>query len=673
MTNTHHAVIAQSGVDAGAPSGRSVSARPRHVGVYSTGVGVLIAALTVALRHFGVLTGPITLALVIAVALALPTAKTLSGRILLAGLIALGWSQTLWWWQLPFDRVTACLALGFGMAAGWIIARKMHLMGSRPLIPDIRVVDVIPLLTAAFGLFAFKPWITRDDGVSALALLLPGWDNSAHFNMFHMTWLHGSTIDAITPPTATNDWLYFNYPQGFHATAASLAQLMWPAAKHDVSSSLIAYNRITALLVTATVVTLVAGLCSMPRLRSRWDVAAPLAAVVSAGFFLGPGATSVQSGFASFVVPCALIGASMFVVVSMSRVAQPVSMLALCGAFLGVAHGWILLLVLAFPVAVASLLPMTKDRWRASRHAWTATALIIGATAFGIFRAARLVLGGTGGTSLSAPGAITPPPVGMVVVIATSSLGAGLIAVALLRKGELVDKANAWQVSTLISILPICVVVAHYLTSIQIRDHGTVGYYFWKFLLGSELILLALLSLAVSLIVPHEIAKKKPTGRVLTGIGVCALSLAGTQLYGYSGPSSVATGLVSTDTTTIVQDNFRLAPDAMATAASSLLSAARVLENSGIDSAYLETAPTSMDPINAQQWYLSLRGDWTTQGNFESVLLQGGQDSVETTIPVAERWLSSHSGTLVISPSLRQAFLDDARLVSYSDRIRAWS
>jgi hypothetical protein len=649
------------------PDGRSRLVRT----LGSAAAALLVATLVVAARSVDLLTGIPALIVVGCLLLALPTARTLSGRILVTGLAVLGWNQLLWWWDLPGDRVGLVLAVALGAAAAWFTWRGAVRQTVRGLVPETRAVDLVPVATAALGLVTFAPALLRVNPASALALLLPGWDNSAHFNMFRMILTHGRTVDALPPPTVGDHWIYFDYPQSFHATAATVTQLLWPDAATDAGSSLVAYNRSTALVIVAAVTVIVAGITASRGMRSRWEVAGPIAGLVAGAYFFGPGIESIHSGFASFVLPCTLIGAAIFVVLAMDRIPHPVYVLALGGAVVGVAHGWILLLLLAAPVVVAVLLPLDRERWRGSRQDWWLTALVGVLTTYGVLRAAVIVLRSASGSTLTAPGGILPPVIGVLAALTLGAAGVALMASARSRTNVHGSRGPAQRLLVCAGLIPIAGAMAVYLVRIQVEAHGVVGYYFWKHLTGFELVCVALLAAGVAMLARTTRAPRGSSGPLRLLCATVLLSVATTQVFGYTGPTDQQRGLVSTDPISNHRDVFRAQVAAQESTASQLLSAAHVLEHEQTGSAFLGS-PGTLNPINAQQWYLALRGTWTTNGNAESRDLLGAEVDMAATRAVASTWLELHDGVLVVSPDVLPYLegLDEAG--SGSGRVRSW-
>ena len=89
-------------------------------------------------------------------------------------------------------------------------------------------------------------------------------------------------------------------------------------------------------------------------------LAPPVAAFVSAVFFLGPGSLAIGGGIANFAVACGLAVAVVLLAVPAARVVSPLTLAAIGGAVVGVAATWVLLLALAGPALLVLLLPLRR-------------------------------------------------------------------------------------------------------------------------------------------------------------------------------------------------------------------------------------------------------------------------------------------------------------------------
>lgn len=668
------AAVPSTGVDGGRirrdERGRSAGRRPRsrrprprttagrlhgpRVVAASTLGGVCGAGATVALREWGSFQGLGALVVVVVALLLIPTSREFSRRVLLSGASLLGWVQVLWWWPLPFDRVGWAAACVVGVGVGSAVRHLLRGEAIGQIFGRVRGVDALPPAVFGVGLIATRPWLTTRSGVDALSLLITGWDNSGHFDMFRMLWSHGRTIDTLATAQGQGQWQYDNYPQGFHATLVSIADLMWPAALHDVGSALLAYTHSVSLLMAAAAAVLAAGMTSLPPLRHRPEVALPLVALLSAAVLLGEGQELLVAGFGAFLYPCILAATAMFLVLLSPRVASPTWLLALGGMVAGVAHGWLPLLAALGPAAVAYLLPTTRLNWRASRRAWVLSVAIVAAAGYAVWRAVRILVDhGAGAESLTQPGGINPPPIGTSLASLIGAAAVAGIAAVVLWRPSIMRRRWSWRFLAL-SLTPVVSVAAlAFVAKLQIDANGQVGYYMWKLLAGVGFMAIALvcagLACAADALPRWRSAAAQRgavAGAVLAGLGL-------TQMFGYFGPSLPSVGLVSHDRATTARQQFDVAAAGFRPDAEALLQAVAVPIADPFAAAYLQDPATGhLNPINAQQWFMSLHGTWTRQGNFASVDLAKNQATTADAVAVGRSWLGANGGQLVVPPSL---------------------
>lgn len=595
-------------------------ARPTAVTVLrGTAVGAAVGAALAAARAMHLLHGWAALALLALLALALPTSRSLSRRILLTGCLAFGWVPLLWWRPLPLGetgRGGLLLGLTGGLLAGWVAGGPAPRQRLRRVLPALRPIDAFPLLAAAATAVRLSAWLRVSSGVKALALLLGGWDNSAHSDMVAMIRAHGATVDALGAGPDGTTWSYANYPQGFHAIVATVVELLTRPAVGTPSAEIAGFVHGIAVVMVGLVAVLAAGICAAPQLRRCPALALPPVALVTAGFTLGPGGDCLRSGHTNFVLAAGLVAATALVAWSMARVVLPLHLAALGGALVGVAHNWALLLTVAAPAALVAVLPLRRRRWTACPAAWGACVAVLVATGFACLQAVRILSTIDTGSLLSLTGSSIEQPIGVVLAVA---LGA---AAACLAAGRAGVRTVALAAVPAVGLLAMAGIAAQ-----QLRTSPRLTYYFWKYASGVELAALVLLALAVAVAV--ALAGRgapsrgvAPSGRNLPrGVARVAASLAlacaATQVFGYTGPGVTAVGQdqLSPGLALGVQSGRSVAhPPA---AASRLLAAAGVqAAHPDVVVVYLALPPRDLrDAANAEQWYRSLTRTWTSGHN----------------------------------------------------------
>lgn len=646
-------------------------------------VGLLVSAGVVALRRIGLLEGALALVAVGALLVLVPTARTLSGRLLLTGALVLGSAPALWWVRLPPGepgRVTVVLALVAGALAGCAAGARHPRNRLRRLLPEVRAIDALPVLAAAAAAWVQLPRLVADGG-TMLAILVRGWDNSAHQAMIQAIRLNGATIDALGPAPGGEAWKFDDYPQGFHALAAGLAELVSPGMPETTTIALAQNGRAAAGVVVVALAMLAAGLCTLPALRSRPAVAAPVVTLVVAAHVLGPGSAALADGFANFPLVCILASCVPLVAVQADRVADPLRAAAVGALVVGVAHSWVLLLALALPAAALVLLPWRRERLRASRRAWVLTGAIVALAGLGCLRAAVILSALRPGEVLTTRGGISATPVALLTAATLASLALGVASRAAIRRSPGTGHDDVQERTSWVPLLAVPgVIVTVGIGVFQLVADGVLSYYEWKFMTGLALVACTLAAVGLAAFLgstPEGPRPSRPVAAVVAALG----ALAATQVFGFTG---FAKGPVDLPATAPGAAD-RAVLQALTPSASMLdvLAAAEAEIPPGRHGVYLTPdTPEVVHPASAQQWYLALRGEWTQEAdrrgtvllpsNFSYLTPEDG-DELARGLRVLEQ---DDDAVLVVSPP-RRAVLQDrlASELSRSDlaeRVVSW-
>lgn len=632
--------------------------------------GAAAAALVLALRLSGLLVGPVAVIAAVALGLLIPVGRTVSRRALLVGSSVLGWLVITWWLPLPLGgvgRATTLMALTAAGLAGWAMAGQLPRTRLRMLLPRVTVADGVTTLATLFAAGVLSPWLRITKPSGALDMLLPGWDHSAHFHMVAMIRRFGVTIDRLGPAPGGDTWVGANYPQSYHAVAATVMELLGPVRPGTAATELVTMVQASGWLEVLAVGVLAAGIMTLPTLAKRPGAGAVLVAVVTAAFVLGPGAMTLPAGFPNFFFACALAACVPLVVMTADRITSPM-LLALGGLLVGVANSWILMLALALPAALAVVLPWRRDRWPTTRLGWTSVTAIVLVTLVGGLRALQVMAGLDAGMVLTRGGGIPAPDRGTMA----ATIGAG-VALAILT---LVRRVGARAAATSAAVF-VGVAGGVALAVLQIVTTKTLSYYFWKYAIGLELITMVLAVVALSALLdtraPTTAAPTAPIRRrLLTGtanaVAYGVLAAAALQLYGFTGMVIGPHPMVPTSDG-IVRRQFAIAR----TTTSSIMeiqiwAATGVAVPQGTDPVFVglgQANDISIDPINAQQWYLALTGRWTSEANERSVVLETVGTGKETLETRARRVLDADPLAVIIVapealPSLRAALGPEA-------------
>jgi len=596
-------------------------------------VGLALVLIVLLARWSGLLQGKVALAVFALALLAVPTSRQLARRILLGVCLSFGWIPLLWWWPLPvggLGRATLLTALMVGGVGAWAGAGQDPLTRCRRIVPKLAVIDSYPLVLTALSAWALRPWLQPKSGASSLSMLMDGWDHSAHFAMVHQIRLAGVTVDMAAPPASGGVWQFSSYPQSFHAVTATVVELLTGPRVGDLGTELSVFCQAIAVVSMCLVAVVMAGLCALPSLRRRPLLALPLATFAAAVMIFGPGSSAIQDGFVNFNFACALVVAVAFLVVPMARVVTPLHLAAVGGALVGIANGWILLLVLAAPVTLVGLLPVRPSRWSSSRRGWTLSIIVAVLVLVGVLRAAIVVARVPVDNVLLLNGGILPPDVGITVlgvlvcgtfafVVGRAPHGAPAVSLA----------GPKARVRGLVSLPLVAALGAASLAALQLSHGDKLTYYFLKYLLGVEIVALVVLTIPLAFLLVHWFpARPRSAGaprawhqRVWTArapaLVSLALALAATQAFGFAAPNLTATGLPPTAPGALhrvgEQDRSEYPPSAT----SIIETAPRLHQAHPRQTIIYLSFPSDqrVDPLIAAQWYFALTGTWVRADN----------------------------------------------------------
>jgi hypothetical protein len=539
---------------------------------------------------------------------------------LIAGAAGLGWLPMAWWFAAPFPtlgRMTVILALLLGGLGAWVASGRSPRARLASLVPHLRAVDALPFMAAIASAAALRDLFAAHTGSRVLTLLMPSWDNSSHYAMVHMIRIFGVMTNAAPLTTFGEAPAFTSYPQGFHAVVAATMELLTSPTVGSADHELVVYAHSVALVVIVAVTALVAGICALPRLRRRPAVAAPMVALVTAGFMAGPGATAFQDGFPNFVVACALVGMLVLLVVPLHRVISPVILAAIGGAIVGIAYDYVLLLALALLAVPTVVLPLSRRRWVASPGQWLAASAIALAVSLSLLAVVDVLSVLPIATQFTAPGAVMPPTIGLLVTIVVGSASLAVVVFTRARRAPKGRVGGTDLRTAALGLMPLGgTIIAGALAVLQFRAAATISYYFWKFAIGLELACLVVIVTAVAALVTTR-PRGSSTG--VSGILAAASSglmvFAASQAFGYIGPPLIQYGVWQEDPITQARESGRLLALKPNPTGERLLAALHVQEQNLNRRVVFLPYPQDgrSNPMNAEQWYLALTGTYTAQ------------------------------------------------------------
>ncbi len=492
--------------------------------------GVLVTAVAYAAMAMPQTAGPCSFLLAGGLLVLVPTAGTLARRVAVNGAVLVGWLPVLWWtrWPVDLSRGAVVLAATAGFVAGAACASASPQLAARRLLPEARRVD---LLIPAGGLLAagvMLRWLFVRSPEAALTLLLPGADNYPHFHMFATIRTEGATIDALGRTADGSGWAFVEYPQGFHALAATISQLMHPGQETG-PQLLVAYAHAVGVIVVLGVVLMSAALISVPGLRDRPAVAVPAVAVTCTAFLWEPGQHALADGFANFWLGAAAAGIAVVLAMSLPRFLSTPDLLALGGLFVACAHMWAPLVLFAAPAACAALVRDGTEPGTVPRNRVVAALMIGLCTAGAVLRAARILFGHVSvgylvTTQTGGWHGMSPWPA--FVLFAASVF-------CCLRYRPAADEPRPLVTRRvrLTALTPVggFLVLAALLVA-QLHFVGTTEYYFMKYFLGFVLVLALVAPAVCGAYVASRVPRMAPRRGLLMGVGATLLA---TQAFGW--------------------------------------------------------------------------------------------------------------------------------------------
>lgn len=596
------------------PRGRRKNAR------YPAGVRLVVASLlaivalgsVVALRASGQLYGLWVLALFALMLVLVPVSKHLSGRILWTSTVIFGFVPLLWW--IPIDwpqnsRSTVLLAFVTAVvvfSAVWLAPKPG---GLRRFLPRISSLDLVPGLAAAGGIFVFWHGLMVRRFDDAMALLLMSWDNASHFNIFHMQRIHGTVLPLAGMAPDGSRWALSDYPQGFHSLLVLITEMSRPVGSSDWETDVVNFTNFTAVMNIATIVLVVAAVCSIPALRKAPVVGVPVAIFVGSGWTFGFGALASMHGFSNFMFTAAMVAAAIVLCQSMIRVLDPIPLIAVGACVSAIMQNWVLSGVFLVPSLLAVLFATPKGRWKANAKELLIALVVVLLVAVAAATAATQLLTVKAEGILFASGGVPALNFGLLLALLGALGGAALI----MAGGRLPASPKVRRIYWSIGAIWLGLAVALCMAFAQIWKNGSLSYYMLKFSIALALLVLVGLALAVGGILVRRQGAGDGVELHLTRRMVAAsllVSLGLSQLFGFILPLKDI-GLPPTAESGMEWENQSIALSQGSPPAARILQA--VQRSAGLHGPvmYLTTNQAEVDVILAQQWFDGLRGSYS--------------------------------------------------------------
>lgn len=622
----------------------------------------LVFAAVAVLRQGDLLDGRVALVAAAVVVVVAPTGASLSRRIFMNLVIAMGLVPLSWWLPeqlIAIDHATLALAAASGLVAAWVFASPLSWHRVGRLIPTVKGIDAIPITGAVLSALSLWTMLRVSKADDALTLLLTHWDYQSHFNIYEMVRTHGAVIPVIPRTSSGETWGFAEYPQGFHAVVATLSELQRPHAT-SLDLELVSFLNLQALVAVMTLTMVLAGLCSLSSIRRRATLAAPIIAVTAAVWIYGLGTIPLYEGFSNFYLACGMAVAAAILLAMFAQRMPMVGMAALAAAITGVFSNWMVLATFFAVPLVLVLLQWARNFRRASANYWVSigcwgTVAMVGAL-LPLMQAGPVLA--KPGDVVKAAGGILPPDVGLSVasIILVLLLGVATAGKASpsRRFGPFGSTSAAIALGTL---LPLAVCV--WLALSQIRTNGQVAYYFYKYLVALVLFAWPVAVIAVGALMDLHRVSLGSGPRMRVKVGLCLLAASATQVFGFSATNFREIGLPPTATSVVFMEEQEKLLGPTPGHVVRLLASSKMPQPA--DTVYI-TASKLIDPVLAARWQWGMRGAATQKTTDMSTYLDRlhkvpGQDPGI----VAELLLANPGTTAVVDVELYdglKAFLD---------------
>jgi hypothetical protein len=573
-------------------------------------LGVIVLAGFLLLVQLQPLHGWWLLALTGLLAMAVPTSRGLSQRIVVLGCLYFGAVPLLWWIPVPANFPGWGQLLLGGLISGltmWVVGSNNRKVAVAALVPSVGKADCLLVVAAALGGAALLPYFLVFTGPEALGLLLASWDNSSHFNMYNMLRSHGTVIPMAGLSDTGHAWSFIEYPQGFHAALATMADLVVGHSPGPLGIELVSYSRLSSLAAVGATVMVTAGLTSLPWIRERPLMCTPFVVLAITAWSFGTASIATLHAFQNFLVGVALLACLMIAVSFAESLARPVVFATAAAAVVGMANTWALLLLLVVPLAIFAVFPWSRQRWQGTRAGWLTNGATSAVALLGLLLVGLQISRIQTGTVVTAIGRIPSSTHGVEIATFLVALAASILLVhgnfRLFLAGQ--GKLPAAARLIVVPVVGLALVVA--VGAYQIISAGKVNYYSLKLALAIELILPIIACVAVTALVGRWLASQR-YGRP-KGLAVMSAlaALASTQVFGLTVQDTKPLGMDPMTPYQQGMSTIEAHTSKNAEAAAELFRDAESHSADRGDAMYIINSE-QIDPLLAATWYLSLTG-----------------------------------------------------------------
>ncbi len=491
----------------------------------------LVGGLTGVLRYAGVIRGWPTLVLCLLAVAAIPTARTLSGRlfantVLLCGVIYLSWMVPAPGIGTHGGRVLVGLAM---LVTGFAVARFLRITDVA-FLPEVRGIDVCTLVVvpvAAWGSLQF--WFKSNTLELAHGTLAAMWDNTSHYYIVSAMHEWQMITRAMpTPPDGSQNG-FIDYPVGYHSVAATLMDLLLGNPSAITGPNAVSFLFVVGVMAIIAYLIVAAGVASLPSVRDAgiWGRLSVGTAVSIMAF--GPGFLAQANAQYNFFLAQALVAAAVIAAASSPRVFDRATAATLLSAVLVAGGAWLPLGLLAAVLGAAVFFfPLRREQWRAG---W-ADRVLVGVLAlvvlvFTAIPLSWLVVSFTGEVFATATGGVSPvtaflPQVGVNIAIV-------VVAVLWLRRQQFADAPDLGRIAAGMAGLVVAIVGYAIIEASIMAGEGQdlPPYYPQKLLNAFVVVLWLLIAMQVGPLVHRLAGRLQPKAAWQTMLAALALAALG--------------------------------------------------------------------------------------------------------------------------------------------------
>lgn len=643
-------------------STHAAATTPRARAVSWMRLGRILASVAFAFVAYwslvrGLITGTPAIAIVILAVVLIRSARSLSGRIAINGSLALTIPPVLAALPMP-----APINPGALLVAGAVGGLTLSVSWNRFVLPNAAVIDSLPLATVVISAIGVKDFLSVHGPRQALGRLLPGYDYSAHFDMFEMLRQHAATVASRGSGGPGGSWAFWGYPRGYHAACAMIADLVGqPSGRID---DLAAFAVANGLLVVCASTCLVAGVCSLGKLRVSPAYAAFAVFMVLCVVLLGIGSRPITNGFVNFWLAAVLSSLALLLSMDVEAPWLVRNVVVQC-LVVATAFAWMPLVMLAIPALLSDV-----RRQRARLGSIIRFSLWAPSLAICLVPLEEIVVGN--GSNLRAVVYANGGFLQSRSYLAASSLIVALSIASTLvadRRREGVGKRFLPRGPQLVLVPLLGLTMACGLATLQLATIHHLTYYFFKIVGGIDIVLTVVTVATLAMLAADSRVQRQPsTSRPMVLTAAAALFGLAVLFGGFGdtlGPDAVVPN-------TTVLTNAKSVPPI----ARNLIEAAKWTSSDQFGRRKVLYAPMGRgagpNKRGDRAWLMALTGTYTKSGSALNARI-GDYSSLENAALAVERAQPSlRYITILTQPAWAADLRAGLRSAGVTARVRSW-